>query len=252
MVAAECMPGCQPCHDCCACDDGAAASAALGRWRNLAWWLTAATIAWNGLEAGVALISGWVARSIALLGFGLDSLVEVSSALVIAWRLSRPDGDDEEATERIERRAVRLIAVSFIGLAVYVVADSASALLRLGDEPERSGVGLALVIASLIVMPALFWAKRHVAQKLSSVALHADAGQTKLCTYLSGVVLLGLAANALFGWWWMDPLAALVIAAVAFREGYETWQSGDLCSVLESSAAFDCSPLCCVSCPTAA
>jgi cation diffusion facilitator family transporter len=190
--------------------------------------LTALTIAWNSLEALVAIGSGFLAGSIALVGFGLDSLVEVSSALVIAWRLARQSGD-HAANERAERRAVRLIAVSFLAIALYVTYDSATRLLGIGEHPEHSTAGLVLVALSVIVMPALAWAKRRVAAGLGSVALKADAAETQLCTYLSVVVLIGLAANTLFGWWWMDPLAGLVVAALAVKEGRQAWQSGDLC-----------------------
>jgi divalent metal cation (Fe/Co/Zn/Cd) transporter len=198
----------------------------LRRW---AWALTALTIGWNSLEAVIAIVSGVIAGSIALVGFGLDSVVEVSSALVITWRLLQQT-TDHHANERAERRAVRLIAISFIGIAVYVTYDSVLKLLGLGEPPQRSPIGLALVALSVVVMPSLAWAKRRVAAELGSVALRADAAQTNLCTYLSAVVLLGLAANALAGWWWMDPLAGLAVAALAVREGVEAWRSGDLCA----------------------
>ena len=198
------------------------------RLRRWAWWLTAATIGWNSLEAVIAIVSGILAGSIALVGFGLDSVVEVSSAGVIAWRLSR-HGADDVANERAEKRAVRLIALTFFAIAVYVTYDSVAKLLGLGEQPEHSPVGLALVALSLVVMPMLAWAKRRVAAGLGSVALKADAAETQVCTYLSGVVLVGLAANSLFGWWWMDPLAGLGVAALAVKEGREAWISGDSC-----------------------
>jgi divalent metal cation (Fe/Co/Zn/Cd) transporter len=197
--------------------------------RRRAWALTALTIGWNSLEAVIAIVSGVIAGSIALVGFGLDSVVEVSSALIITWRLLQQT-TDHHANERAERRAVRLIAVSFIGIALYVTYDAVMKLLGLGEPPERSLIGLGLVALSVIVMPTLAWAKRRVAAELGSVALRADAAQTNLCTYLSAVVLLGLAANALAGWWWMDPLAGLAVAALAVREGIEAWRSGDLCA----------------------
>jgi divalent metal cation (Fe/Co/Zn/Cd) transporter len=196
--------------------------------RRRAWWLTALTIGWNALEAVVAISSGLAAGSIALVGFGLDSVVEVSSALVIVWRLSRRDLD-REANERTERRAVRLIALSFFAIAAYVTVDAALKLLGIDDHPEQSAVGLAITALSLVVMPALAWAKRRVAAGLGSVALEADAAETQLCTYLSAVVLIGLAANSLAGWWWMDPLAGLIVAALAIREGRTAWASGELC-----------------------
>jgi divalent metal cation (Fe/Co/Zn/Cd) transporter len=196
-------------------------------WRR-AWLLTALTIGWNSVEAVVAVVSGLIAGSIALVGFGLDSVVEVSSALVIAWRLSRPDAD-HAGSERTERRAVRLIALSFLGIAAYVTYDSVTKLLGIGEKPEHSFVGLVLVALSLVVMPTLALAKRRVAIGLGSVALRADAAETQLCTYLSAVVLIGLAANSLFGWWWMDPVAGLAVAALAIKEGWAAWTSSDLC-----------------------
>jgi divalent metal cation (Fe/Co/Zn/Cd) transporter len=196
--------------------------------RRWAWWLTALTIGWNSLEAVVAIASGVIAGSIALVGFGLDSVVEVGSALVIVWRLSNRS-TDREADDRLERRAVRLIAVSFFAIALYVVYDSVTKLLGINEEPLSSPLGLAITALSLVVMPAIAWAKRRVAAGLGSVALKADAAETQLCTYLSAVVLLGLAANSLFGWWWMDPIAGLVVAGLAVREGWEAWTSGELC-----------------------
>jgi divalent metal cation (Fe/Co/Zn/Cd) transporter len=211
--------------ECAACLRPDARPARVRRW---AWRLTALTIGWNSLEALVAILSGLAAGSVALVGFGLDSVVEVSSALVIAWRLSRR-GDDHESSERAERRAVRLIALTFFAIAVYVVFDAATKLVGISPEPEHSTVGLVLVALSLIVMPALAWAKRQVASQLRSVALKADAAETQLCTYLSAVTLIGLAANSLFGWWWMDPVAGLGVAALAVREGRQAWASGDVC-----------------------
>lgn len=219
-------PGSHPVHS-CGCEVRPAPASAMPA-RRWAWWLTAATIAWNSLEAVVAVATGVLAGSIALVGFGLDSVVEVASAVVIAWRLAR-EGADEEANERAERRAVRLIALSFFAIAAYVAADAVGALVGLRDEPQHSPLGLAITALSLVVMPSLAWAKRKVAARLGSVALKADAAETQLCTYLSGVVLLGLTVNALLGWWWMDPLAGLVVAALAVREGRQAWTSGELC-----------------------
>jgi divalent metal cation (Fe/Co/Zn/Cd) transporter len=216
------------CAEGCACRSPQPVRSVDRRLRRWAWWLTALTIGWNSLEAVVAIASGLLAGSIALVGFGLDSVVEVSSAVVIAWRLSR-QGADHAANERAERRAVRLIALSFLAIAAYVTYDAVTTLLGIGDEPEHSPVGLALVALSLVVMPTLAWAKRRVAAGLGSPALKADAAETQLCTYLSAVVLVGLAANGLLGWWWMDPLAGLAVAGLALKEGREAWTSGDLC-----------------------
>lgn len=220
--------------DACGCDDACAAPAAQlapaeeQRLLRRAWWLTAATIAWNLIEAVIAIGSGLIAGSIALVGFGLDSLVEVSSALVIAWRLSK-QSTDQGMNERNERRAVRLIAGTFFLIAAYVAYDSISKLLGISDEPEHSTIGLALTAVSVVVMPTLAWAKRKVANALGSVALKADAAETQLCVYLSVVVFLGLAANSLFGWWWMDPVAGLFVAGLAVKEGWEAWRGGELC-----------------------
>jgi cation transport ATPase len=221
--------------DSCGCGDSSTTSTRLQllpgqeqQLRRRAWWLTAATIAWNLIEAVVAIGSGLVAGSIALVGFGLDSLVEVSSALVTAWRLSS-HSTDREANERNERLAVRLIAGTFFLIAAYVAYDSISKLLGIGDEPEHSTIGLALTALSVVVMPTLAWAKRKVATALGSVALKADAAETQLCVYLSIVVFLGLGANSLFGWWWMDPVAGLFVAGLAVKEGWEAWRGGELC-----------------------
>jgi divalent metal cation (Fe/Co/Zn/Cd) transporter len=212
----------------CACESPEMAHTHQSGLRRWAWWLTALTIGWNSLEAVIAVLGGLQAGSIALVGFGLDSVVEVSSAVVIAWRLSR-QSDDHATNERAERRAVRLIAISFVAIAAYVTYDAITKLLGIGAHPKHSTVGLVLVTLSLVVMPALAMGKRRVASGLGSVALKADAAETQLCTYLSAVVLIGLAANSLLGWWWMDPLAGLVVAAIALREGRAAWTSGDLC-----------------------
>ena len=232
-----------PCGDCCECVPDS-----VGDQRRLlrtAWLLTTLTIIWNVIEALVAIVSGAVARSIALIGFGLDSLVEVSSATIVAWWLARR-GPDTEANERRERVAVRLIAMTFFGIAAYVVWDGMMKLTGRDDAPEPSPVGIGLVVLSLVVMPALAYAKRRVAAELGSVALQADAAETQLCTYLSGMVLIGLAANGLLGWWWMDPLAGFAVAGLALYEGTRAWTSGDLCG---SSSSSHCLVSCCPACP---
>jgi divalent metal cation (Fe/Co/Zn/Cd) transporter len=217
----------------CPADCGCAAPAsrlatADPRLRRWAWWLAALTIGWNSLEAVIAIMSGLLAGSIALVGFGLDSVVEVGSALVIIWRLTY-QGKDQEATERAEQRAVRLIALTFGTIAAYVTYDAVRKLLGIGEEPHQSTAGLIITALSVVVMPAIAWAKRRVASGLGSVALKADAAETQLCTYLSAVVLIGLGANSLFAWWWMDPIAGLVVAGLALKEGWAAWTSGDLC-----------------------
>jgi divalent metal cation (Fe/Co/Zn/Cd) transporter len=186
------------------------------RARQVAW----ATVGWNVIEAIVAITAGAAAGSAALIGFGLDSTIEVASALVIIWQFSRVD-------EEREQRALRLIALSFFALAAYV---SIRALLDLAgaNEADTSTVGIALAVASLIVMPALAVAKRRTGRQLASVTVTADSQQTWLCTYLSAILLAGLVLNSTIGWWWADPIAALLIAALAAREGIEAW-SGDNC-----------------------
>ena len=248
----HCDLQCHACPGCCDCESASSNSDRVRRLHRFAWGLTATTIAWNSIEAIIAVVSGLLARSIALVGFGLDSIVEVSSALIIVWRLFS-HRDDEEANERAEQRAVRLIALSFFAIAIYVTVDSVMKLLGRGEPPERSQVGLILVGLSLCVMPALMWAKRQVAHRLGSVALDADANQTKICTYLSAVVLIGLGANALLAWWWMDPLAGLVVAGLAIKEGRAAWASGDLCCEVDALRANlapqPCLEACCPGCP---
>ncbi|MET7132893.1 cation transporter [Cellulosimicrobium sp. MI9406] len=184
-------------------------------------WVVAATISWNVVEAVVAITAGRVASSAALVGFGLDSLVEVLSAAAVAWQFAAPD------PRRRERAAMRAIAVSFLGLAVFVSVDAVRSLLG-AAEPEHSVVGIWLAAVSLAVMPFLSWFERRTGRELGSASAVADSKQTLLCTYLSAVLLVGLVLNATLGWSWADPLAALVIAAVAVKEGVEAWR-GDTC-----------------------
>jgi divalent metal cation (Fe/Co/Zn/Cd) transporter len=178
----------------------------------LAW----ATIAWNSVEAVVAIVSGAVASSIALVGFGLDSTVEVLSASVIVWQMTRDVPEDRE------EQALRLIAVGFFALAGYVTVQAVFDLAR-RSEPNTSTVGIALAAVSLVVMPLLAGLKRRNGRRLGSSSVVADSNQTLLCTYLSVVLLVGLVLNATVGWWWADPVAALVIAALAISEGREAW-----------------------------
>ncbi|TDC38770.1 cation transporter [Micromonospora sp. 15K316] len=183
----------------------------------------AATITYNVIEAVVALTAGALASSTALVGFGLDSVIEVSSAAAVAWQFA---GHDPEAREKT---ALRVIALSFFALAAYVTVESVRALLS-GAEAEHSSVGLVLAALSLLIMPLLSYAQRRAGRELGSRSAVADSRQTLLCTYLSAVLLVGLGLNSLFGWSWADPLAALVIAAVAVKEGREAWR-GDACCV---------------------
>ena len=192
----------------------------LGRRAQL---LAAASVSYNLVEAVIAVTAGLVAGSVALVGFGMDSVVEVSSGLVILWQFRHP------LPESRERVALRLMAVSFFALAAYVGVESVRALVS-GHAPDASPVGIALAAASLVVMPFLSWAQRRTGRALGSNAVVADSTQTLLCTYLSAVLLVGLVLNATLGWSWADPLAGLVIAVVAAREGLEAWRGEGCCA----------------------
>ncbi|WAC55587.1 cation transporter [Gordonia sp. SL306] len=185
-------------------------------------WFVAATITYNVIEAAIALAEGARVSSTALIGFGLDSVIEVSSAAAVAWQFS---GRDPEAREKT---ALRIIAFSFFGLAVYVSAESARTLLGWGAEARHSTIGIGLAAASLAIMPILSWLQRRAGGELGSRSAVADSKQTLLCTYLSAVLLAGLVVNTLWGWSWADPVAALVIAVIATREGINAWR-GQLC-----------------------
>lgn len=184
--------------------------------------LVAATIGYNVIEAGVALTAGAQASSTALIGFGLDSVIEVSSAAAVAWQFSTPDH------EAREKAALRVIALSLFALAAYVTVESVRTLSGYA-EPRPSTVGIVLAAVSLVVMPVLSWAQRRTGRELGSRSAVADSKQTLLCTYLSAVLLVGLGLNSLFGWSWADPIAGLVIAAVATREGVEAWKGRNCC-----------------------
>lgn len=183
--------------------------------------LVAATITYNVIEAIVAISAGTLSSSIALIGFGLDSVIEVSSAAAVAWQFAGPD------PERREKVALRIIAGSFFALAAYVTVEAARSLLG-DDRPEHSLVGIVLVSISVVVMPFLSWAQRRAGREFGSASAVADSKQTLLCTYLSAAVLLGLVLNATLGWWWADPAVALGLAVVAVREGRAALR-GDTC-----------------------
>lgn len=183
------------------------------------------TVGWNTLEAVVALVLGGVAGSIALIGFGLDSVIEVSSGAILLWRL-RAD-HDETRREEVERQALKLVGISLLALALYVASDSAYGLVK-KEAPEQSLPGIALAIASLIAMPWLARRKRRVASDLGSSALQADSRQTDICAYLSGILLLGLLFNAALGWWWADPAAGLAMSPLIAYEGLQAL-SGKTC-----------------------
>lgn len=194
--------------------------AALLRRRGLA--LAGLTIAWNVVEAVVAIAAGVAAGSIALVGFGFDSTVEVMSSVVVVWQFrgEARSGYDEDR----ERRALRLIAISFFILATYVTFESLRDLFATGDEAGQSGVGIVLAALSLIVMPVLAVAKQRTADALGSPTLRADSRETLLCAWLSAALLGGLISNAALGWSWADPIAALAIAGFAVDEGVEAWR----------------------------
>jgi divalent metal cation (Fe/Co/Zn/Cd) transporter len=210
----------------------------LGRRARL---LAAASVTYNVVEAAVAISAGLVAGSVALVGFGLDSVVEVSSGLIILWQFRHP------LPESRERSALRLLAVSFFALAGYVSFESVKALVGV-ERPDASPVGVGLAVVSLIVMPLLSRAQRRTGRQLGSRAVVADGTQTLLCTYLSAVVLVGLLLNAAVGWYWADPLAGLVIAAVAVREGLEAWRGEDCCTSSPSHGCEDAHDCACGDC----
>jgi divalent metal cation (Fe/Co/Zn/Cd) transporter len=184
-------------------------------------WIVAATITYNVIEAVVAIAAGTVASSTALVGFGLDSIVEVLSAAAVAWQFA---GRDPEARERT---ALKVIAVSFFGLALYVTNDAGLTFAGL-RRAEHSTVGIVLAAVSLAVMPFLSLLERRTGKELGSASAVADSKQTLVCSYLSAAVLVGLLLNTLFGWSWADPVAGLVVVVFAVREGLEAWR-GDAC-----------------------
>jgi len=183
--------------------------------------LVAATISYNVIEAVVALTEGTRVSSSALVGFGLDSVVEISSAAAVAWQFSAKDPETREKT------TLRFIAMSFFALAAYVAVDAVLSLFGVG-EARPSLIGIVLAAASLVVMPVLSLTQRRAGRELGSLSAVADSKQTLLCTYLSAILLVGLVLNSLWGWSWADPLAALGIAAIAVREGLNAWR-GDPC-----------------------
>jgi divalent metal cation (Fe/Co/Zn/Cd) transporter len=186
-------------------------------------WFVGATITYNVIEALIAVSEGARVSSTALIGFGLDSAIEVASAVAVAWQFSAPN---PEAREKI---ALRIIAVSFFALAGYVTIESIRSLAG-ASTARHSAIGIALTAASLVVMPVLSWGQRRAGRELGSRSAVADSKQTLLCTYLSAVVLGGLVINSLFGWAWADPIAALVLAALAVNEGREAWRGQNCCA----------------------
>ena len=181
-------------------------------------------IAWHFIEFAIAIGAGIAASSIALIGFGADSLIESLAGFVVVWRFA----GRRSQSERAERRAQQLIAVSFFVLAAYVSVEALRTLIQ-GHHPEASWVGIGLAAVTAPTMPLLARAKRKVGQRIGSSATVSEGAQNMVCAYLSVALLVGLGANALFGWWWADPGAALVIAAVALREGVESWRGEGCC-----------------------
>ena len=215
----------------------------LGRRAQL---LAAASVTYNVVEAAIAVSAGLAAGSVALVGFGLDSVVEVSSGLIILWQFRHP------LPEMRERRSLRLIAVSFFALAAYVTVESVRSLIGSG-EAGASPVGIALAAVSLVVMPFLAWAQRRTGRALGSNAVVADSTQALLCTYLSAALLGGLLLNATLSWSWADPLVGLVIAAVAVKEGREAWRGEGCCAPTRPGAVdtrCGCSTRCTDACCT--
>ncbi|MCE0536082.1 cation transporter [Kineosporia rhizophila] len=188
--------------------------------------LVGATIAYNVVEAIVAITAGHRADSTALIGFGLDSVIEVSSAAAVAWQFSAREHARREAREHL---ALRIIAVSFFALAAYVSVESVRALLS-GGHAQESSVGIALAALSLLIMPFLSAAQRRAGRELGSATAVADSKQTLLCTYLSAILLIGLLLNAVVGWSWADPIAGLAIAVIAVREGRQAWRGEGCCA----------------------
>lgn len=199
----------------------------------------AATISYNVIEAAASLWAGGVADSTALIGFGLDSVIEVASAVALSWQFSAKD------PERREHLTLRIIAVSFFALAGFVAVDAVRSLTG-GGEAQHSAVGIAIAALSLAIMPVLSWQQRRAGRELGSRTAVADSKQTLLCTYLSAVLLAGLVLNSALGWWWADAGAALVIAVIAVREGINAWKGDACCAVPHAEAgqpALDGAPM---------
>ena len=189
-------------------------------------WLSLTTLAYNCLEGLVALIAGVLAGSVSLVGFGADSVIEVSSSFAALWRL-RADANPDHR-ERAERTTLRIVGLSFLCLAIYIAVDAARVLWT-RERPERTVLGVLIAALSVVIMPLLARQKRTVATELGSRALRADATQTSLCAYLSAIVLGGLLLNAVLGWWWADPLAALAMVPIIAKEGVEGLRGDEAC-----------------------
>jgi divalent metal cation (Fe/Co/Zn/Cd) transporter len=199
------------------------------RWTKIGLWLVAATMAYNALEALIAIWSGIAAQSIALVGFGLDSVIELAAAAMLLWRLGvEARGADHEVVERTERTVLRFVGATFLLLAAYVALDAVWVLWQ-GHAARESLVGIALAVASLVIMPLVAVGKLRAAREIGSAALRAEAKETLACSYLSFALLIGLLANALAGWWWADPVAALLMVPWLVKEGREGLRAETCC-----------------------
>jgi divalent metal cation (Fe/Co/Zn/Cd) transporter len=206
------------------------------RARLLSW----ASLGYMCLEGGVALVAGIVAGSIALTGFGIDSAIEGVASLIVVWRFT----GSRLLSEHAEERAQRLVAISFFLLAPYIAVEALRDLIG-GRQPEASWVGIALAMSSIVLMPALGIAKRRIGERIGSQATSGEGAQNLLCAYMAVALLVGLAGNALFGLWWLDPVAALAIAALAVNEGVETWRGEGCCAPGAPTDADACEEECC-------
>jgi divalent metal cation (Fe/Co/Zn/Cd) transporter len=200
-------------------------------------WLS---LAWMTVEGAVAITAALIAGSVALLGFGIDSAIEGLASVIVIWRFTGARRHSDHA----ELRAQKAVAISFFLLAPYIVQDAIRALLA-GDHPSISWIGIALSVSSIVVMPLLGRAKRQLGERLSSGATAGEGAQNLLCAYMAAGVLVGLAANAALGWWWLDPVIALVIAVVAVREGREAWTGGCACVAIPGLEVDGCQDGCC-------
>jgi divalent metal cation (Fe/Co/Zn/Cd) transporter len=212
---------------------------ALGKARRLEYF----TLAWNSLEALISIVAGALSGSIALVGFGLDSVIENASAVALLWRLRKANERSEQQREHAEAIALRIVGALFLLLAAYVAFDSAWMLFRRAPV-ERSLAGIVITALSIVVMPLLSRAKRKTAAELGSKALEADSRQTDFCLYLSVITLCGLVLNGLFGWWWADPAAALVASPIFAWEGFRSLR-GDACGCATSGLPMRCSDSAC-------
>jgi divalent metal cation (Fe/Co/Zn/Cd) transporter len=209
---------------------------ALVRRAKLLAWLG---LGWHAVEAAIAILAGLAASSIALIGFGADSLIESTAGIVVIWRFAAA----RSLSEGAERRAQQLIGLSFYVLAAYVAVESAHTLIA-ADRPEVSWLGIGLAAVTLVTMPPLAFAKARVGERLGSAATKSEGRQNLVCAYLSAGLLVGLGSNAAFGWWWADPIAALLIAVVAVKEGREAW-AGESCCVSGPELGRACEDDCC-------